>query len=390
MFSGGRAHLGAQQLAARPVGIDAQQARVLLRHAGAALAAEIDVADDDVLPRQVLERLADHGGVRLAEADAQHRAAAVVARLVGKRVHARDVAFVGCLVQQGARGIDVADEEHRQVGNLARVRVERRQSAFVERNAQRLQTQSLDIGNAAIGDQHLVDDEAFVTTDHFDTVLVRGEAGAFADVNLEVLFKLAPQRVQHIGIAQSGSRFARHKGRDFDAEARECLRHFHAYRTQTQHGHARRKRGLLEQAVGGQHPVAHGVPSGVETRARSGGDDDAARAVFLAVDRHPVGAEQSRAAADLVVRSRIRVLDGAGDKAVAQSPDAGQHGGQVHAQLLCAANAEGVEGLAAVKGVGRFDQQLGRHAAHARAGRAPGAVVDDEKAVRAFAHFAQR
>ena len=39
--------------------------------------------------------------------------------------------------------------------------------------------------------------------------------------------------------------------------------------------------------------------------------------------------------------------------------------------------------------VGRGNQQLGRHAAHPRAGRAPGALVDQGKALRVAAHGAQ-
>ncbi|MOA57359.1 hypothetical protein D3C78_1815190 [compost metagenome] len=58
-------------------------------------------------------------------------------------------------------------------------------------------------------------------------------------------------------------------------------------------------------------------------------------------------------------------------------------------QLFGAAQAEGLELVAPVKGMGGFEQQFGRHAAHARAGRAPGGLVDQRKALRVAAHGTQ-
>ena len=83
-------------------------------------------------------------------------------------------------------------------------------------------------------------------------------------------------------------------------------------------------------------------------------------------------------------------MQGAGHKLVAQCAHALQHGGDVGGEALGAAQAKCFKSMAAVKGVGRFNQRFGWHAAHACAGGAPGAFVDDEIALGALAHLAQR
>lgn len=180
------------------------------------------------------------------------------------------------------------------------------------------------------------------------------------------------------------------EGADRDAEPRQRLRHLDADGAQAHHRDARWQRLPLEQRVGGEQALPQRLPGRRHHRAGAGGEDDGARGYLAAIHCQPAGAEQARAAADGALAEVVGGLQGALDEAVAQPPHAAQHGRQVDGECAGTANAEFLEGVVPVVGVGGLDQHLRGHAADAGAGGAPGAVVDQQEILRALPHLAQR
>jgi hypothetical protein len=86
----------------------------------------------------------------------------------------------------------------------------------------------------------------------------------------------------------------------------------------------------------------------------------------------------------------VREFEHARNEAVAQPAHASQYCGNIDGEPLCTAHTEGLERLAPVKGVGRFDQRLRRHASGPRAGTAVWAFIDQHKIIGLAAHLAQR
>jgi hypothetical protein len=118
--------------------------------------------------------LSDGGGVRVQLAEAaptaqmfgsqklmnSGRLAAEPLALAAGRVPAGDLALVAGLVQDRALAVDVAGDEHRQIAHLHAVAVERRQAALVQRHAQVLEAEPIDVRHPADAAQHPVHQHA--------------------------------------------------------------------------------------------------------------------------------------------------------------------------------------------------------------------------------------
>ena len=168
-----------------------------------------------------------------------------------------------------------------------------------------------------------------------------------------------------------------------DAEPRERLRRLDA-------DHARPEdddgigQGLhLEEVRDGEAARPRPLSDlGRDARRRARRDHHPPRAERLAVhQQHARLAEAGRPAQPVRLRDRERLLDHALDEAVAQRVEPRHHRRAVHGHRA-RAHAERVRLPRRVRVLGGGDQELGRHAARARAGRPVGAVLDQDHVVR--------
>jgi len=389
VLAGGRAHLRPQQPAAVALGIDTQDAVVVLAGAGPPLALEANLAGQDATAVEVLEPPPHDRHIGVGEDDHERRAAleAVDVRPCG--VDPRDVALVGRLVQERRALVAVADQEHRQAGDLQGAGIDRRQAALVELD-ERLEADVVDVRTPAQGHDDPIHRALCGTGAHPHAGACGGELGVLSQVQRE----FAPQQLHcdgiHRRIGQSAELLDAVERHQLHAEPRERLRDLDADGAQAHHRHARGKVLLLEQRIRGEQPLAQVAPGFRHDRVRAGGDDDPARSQLPAVDLQPIGTEQTRATGDGPLAQPLGRLQGAAHELVAQPAHAPQHRGDVGLQPLGTGDAELREAATAMIGVGRLDQGLRGHAADARADGPPWAVVDDDEALRAPAHLPKR
>ncbi|MNV62747.1 hypothetical protein D3C71_1553070 [compost metagenome] len=204
--------------------------------------------------------LAHGGDVGVAEHDAQRGAALKACGGVSQRVHARNVAFVGGLVQQGGMGVGVSGQKHGQIAYLLGLWIDGGHAALVQGHPQRLQAQVLDVGHPAHGRDDLVHHHAVVATGDFNA------AGYFTQLRFGPHVQhhfLLEQRcqfgVEH-WVAQTRQRIARGECGHLQAQPRKGLRNLHPNGAHANHGNARAEGALLEQGVGGEHAVAKREP----------------------------------------------------------------------------------------------------------------------------------
>ncbi len=300
------------------------------------------------------------------------------------------MAFVHGLVQQGAVAVGVASQEQRQLADLQCLAAHGRLPMLVQLKPQRLQPQAFQLRAPAHGGHHVVHDDAGVACTH-DDAAVRALAQLHFMVgdHRHLFLKQMPQCVGDIRVGQARQLRAASQCGDLQSQPRQRLCNLHAQRTQADDGHARAKGLAFEQGVGGQDALAKALPFLRHHGAGAWSEDELARSQHLAVDLDPIGCQQPGTPVDGPPAQALRSLDRACHELVAQLAHTAQNGGQVRLQSARAAYAEGLEVMAGMEGVGRLDQQLGRHAAYPRAGRAPGAVVDDGEMLSVLAHLAQ-
>ena len=111
---------------------------------------------------------------------------------------------------------------------------------------------------------------------------------------------------------------------------------------------------------------------------------------FPPIDFQPARRKQSRSSGNSTFVQFLGGFYGARDKTIAQPPDAPQHGRYIADKSVSALNAKFRKCIAAIKGIRRLNQCLGRHATYPGTNSAPRPVINDNKALRAFSDFTQR
>lgn len=178
-----------------------------------------------------------------------------------------------------------------------------------------------------------------------------------------------------VGMGDAGQmRCGVHTGYAY-AQSGQRQAHFQPNGAQAQHGNGRRQRGQVKECVGGDDVLAHGIKKIGQHRLRAGRNDDGARLeserLVLLLDLHARGLNKAGLAQDeLVPGSAAGVSGRVLGKAVAQLVCAGPF-------ILCAAGRCAIaSGLPTRPSL---QCRFGRHAAHACAGAAQRAVIDDAK-----------
>lgn len=254
------AHLGPQQAPVAAPGVDAHEAPVALRDPGPSLILEVRLADHGRLRVESGVAPTDHGDGGIREDDRQRRATPVACALVGDGVPARDVAVVRRFVEQRRTPVDVAGDEHRQVGDPHRLRFERRHAVRVEGHAERLEAQAVHGRAAADGDQHAVDAHFDAAGAQRDPCARLGQLDVGAGVDRELARENGARDTGHPVVGQLREVRAVPERADFDAEPSQCLRHLDADGAESDDAHARGQARLLEEVVGRQHAFAERPP----------------------------------------------------------------------------------------------------------------------------------
>ena len=208
--------------------------------------------------------------------------------------------------------------------------------------------------------------------------------GAHLRVGVEVEFRAeaADGVVAHGRVGERSDESADAEHPDLDAEAAQRLPEFEPDHAGAEDGDGLRQIVPREDIVVHDEPVGGAAEHVRDRRRRTGGDHGAREVdarVVVHLDRR--GTRELRAA-----RHAMRLGDALdarhdeADEAVALALHAGHHGCAIHLHRAFEPQAEGVPLRRTVRGLGRGDQQLARHAAHAGAGRAVGAGLDDHGA----------
>jgi hypothetical protein len=100
-------------------------------------------------------------------------------------------------------------------------------------------------------------------------------------------------------------------------------------------------------------------------------------------------AQQSRAAGYGAIPQVARCLERARHESVPQPAYPSKRRRYIDREAFCSPDTEFVEAGAAVKGIRRFDQCLGGHAAYSRADCAPWPMIDDDEIIRTLPDFPQ-
>jgi hypothetical protein len=141
---------------------------------------------------------------------------------------------------------------------------------------------------------------------------------------------------------------------------------------------APRQRGPFEQRLVRDEARPERRPRGGKGGRRPRGDHGGGGLDRDVADGERRVVDEARVTDDLVgVGDRIDALRYEADETIALAPHACHHRGTVDAHV--AVEAERTEALDCVRGLGRCDQQLARHAADARAGRAVDAAFDQQR-----------
>ena len=206
-----------------------------------------------------------------------------------------------------------------------------------------------------------------------DRVAVATHVGVRIGVEIELGAEDLAGLDQHGGVADGPHAAAPAEDLDANAQpAEQRLAELEADDARPEHRNALGQVVELEDLVVGDQPVAERVPRRRKGRRGAGGDDDRLRDDRrTAVDRQRVVVDEGRATEDLVGRRDL--VDAArdeADEAVAFALHALHHGLAVDHQRCVDRQAERRQPVEQVRGFGRRDQQLARHAAHARAGGA--------------------
>ena len=293
-------------------------------------------------------------------------------------------------MQERDSGIGVPGHEDGQILHLQCLWVDGGQPAFVEGNAEFFQAQVFDVGHSAHRRNHLVHHHAVRAAAYLDP------AGHFTQLRRcpGVQHHFGFEQGEHFGVQLRINKTRKGvigaEGGHFKTQPRQGLRQLHTDRPHADHGNAGPQCGLLKQRVGGEHTVTEREPFLWQGGARACGNDDAACVIARAIDVHGCGAQDGRMARNARRAQVFCGLQRSVCELVAQRTHPLKHRRDVGREPLCATHSQFIENMPAMKGVGRFDEAFGRHAAHTGTRGAPGAFVDEKVLVGALLHLAQR
>ncbi len=306
---------------------------------------------------------------------------------------AGDPALVAGLVQQRAATGHVTGDEHRQITDLHGVRIEYRNALGVQRGAQGFQTELVEIGPAPEAGEHAFHLDALRARAHPEQpVAAVAEFGRVTQPQRQFLADDVHCRRGDFRVAQPTDALQLVDADHLEAHALERLADLQTDYAEADHRHGFRQVFEVEELVRSNDAIAERRPGRGQDRARPGSDDHAPGTHPLAVvDLQQVGCEEPGIAGDEVL---FRQLVGAVgehpvDEGIAQILHVLHGLGEAEVQVLVALDAITVEHVAAVKVFGDLDYRLGRHAAHARAGGAQGAAIDQHKGLARGAYLAQ-
>ena len=202
-------------------------------------------------------------------------------------------------------------------------------------------------------------------------------------VEVELGAERPARQLEQRRIGQRTDAAAATENLDAHAQTVQRLADFESDHTGPEDRDAFRQRRPLKHVVVDDHPVAERIPCRRMRRRRSGGDDDARRADGQRVaDLQCVVVDEPGVATNLVGRrKRFDVVDDKSGETVSLALDAIHHRLAVDGDRARRLDAERRETRESVRGFRRRDQQLARHASDARAGRAVGAALDQQRAL---------
>lgn len=390
VLGAGADHFRAQEASRLDIGIDAQHAAVAQHDPRTALVAKIDFACHEGIAFQPRERRAHQRDLRIGEHHAQCRPAHARRDLrIARGVLAGDAPFIGRFVQQGRVGVGVAGDEHRRLARLHGVAVEMRHAARIERQAGVVQIEPIDIGTPAGRHQSVVEAlgalgivQRHVT--HFDLVAdALGFQHTRVRIQVELLLEGLAGALAHARVGDAAQAAAHAEHAHLHAQARQRLAQFQPDHAGPEHRHARRQRVPGEYVVVDHQAVAQGQERRGHRGPRAAGDDHAAGAhLGMPVHAQHRVLDKARHAAQLVLgRDVLHSLQHETDEAVALGLDTRHHLRAVDPHRAIDVHTEGAAVARRMGRLGGRDQQLGRHAAHARASRAVLAAFDQQGAL---------
>jgi hypothetical protein len=332
----------------------------------------------------------DHRHVGVREHDAERNTPWVALHGTRHRVGAGDVPFIRGLVLNGSSALGVADQEHGELADLHRRRIDLGLAVLVERHSKRVESEAVDIRAAPERDEDAIGHHRHVACRDANAAPFAGRVGFVTQMDAKLSAEDLEKGLLYALVAQPGDcRLGIERGHRA-AEARERLSDLDPHRAQPHDGQALGERRLLEEGVRREQSIGERVPLLGHDGARAGGKDDAIGAELLAVHLDAMGIEQAGAAAHRALAELVGDLTGFVRVHVADLAHARQHGGEIHTEPVGARHAEFCEIEAAMEGVGSLDQRLRRHAPDPCAHRAPRAVVDDDELLRVLSDFAER
>ncbi len=389
MFRVRSEHLGTEKAAGAGFGVDVQQPLVAKEDARPALVRERHRADDVRPMLDVAIATADDRDLRIGEDDAERRAALRLPHVrKARRIVAGDPALVGRFVQHRNVVVDVAGDEDRRRAALERLAIEQRNRVRVPFERRVLEAELPDVRGATGRGQQVLEAldllgavERTVGDDH--RVAVEADVGMRVGVEIELGTEDAPCLGKDRRVADRADAAAAAEHLDADAEPVQRLPEFESDDTGTEHRDAFRQVGELEDLVIRDQALAERRPDRRIARRRAGRDHDRLRVDRRgAIDRQRVVVDERGVAEELVgFRNLVDAAGDEADEAVAFALHPRHHRLAVDDERGIDREAEVRELRNRVRGLGRRDQQLARHAADACAGRAVDGALDQQRAL---------
>ena len=154
----------------------------------------------------------------------------------------------------------VAGQEHRQLSDLHRVRIEGRHAAGIERQAEHLEPQALDHRHAPDARQHLVDQDLVLAGAHAQLAVRVGQRRRCPEMDGELLAHQLDRAAVDLGIGDAGDALDLVEAADRDTHAGQALAEFEADGAHADDGHAGGQVLEFEDLVGGDHALAELAP----------------------------------------------------------------------------------------------------------------------------------
>ena len=301
-----------------------------------------------------------------------------------RRVVAGDAPFIRGFMQHRRIVARVSGDKDGRTAALQGGAVVDRHAAGVERQRGIFKPELVDVGRPAGGRDQVrkslglgASVQCPIGDDHL--VAVAGDLGMGVGIEVELLGEHLARAVDERGMRQGPDAAAPAEHLHPHAQTMQCLPKLEADHSGAENGDAFRELGPFEDVLVGREAVAEGAPGERKDRRGTGGDDDAGRLHQQAIvdPQRPV-IDKGGTADELVgVGEGIDVVGHECHEPVALESHALHHRPAIDLDRngLHSERGKPCDGM---RGFGRGDQQLARHASHSRAGRAVFAAFDQE------------